>query len=385
MTKKKSGDFVVFESNDDLDFSIKSDTQYQRLLNELSQKYPWQEQPVTYIAVDSLFFMEESTKRTTYVETFEYQPVDPDVIKKIMQDSAVLLPLQPKTNLQSGDWDSTIGYYIAFDDVAFKRLYHSAVANSRTVNKEERIVEDSEKAQVYRSRHYIEIPLKASETIPTYECSISTKRTFLPNSKIFFRLNNDNIPLDSNIDIFVDGKIFKTIPLTEEPIHIGQNLSIGTHKISIEIHQKDDETICSDSASIQIKKPKPVEPTNTYKKSVRLGGGVTMIDYNYRFFSFSISGLDKYSMSFQVQGIEESAIFLGLNKRNEFSAKTNSFNTYIGFQVSNNSIPIKVKFGIRPEFSLSQHEYKFIWIDAGVPYSRDEMGLSFATGLGWLY
>ena len=116
-----------------------------------------------------------------------------------------------------------------------------------------------------------------------------------------------------------------------------------------------------------------------------MGGGSVVTDDIYRFISLQFSGTKAYSLLVQTKAGEESGLLLGLNTRKEFSAKTNSINAYLGLQISNSDIPIQMLLGIRPEFTLTQHEHRFIWIDAGIPLSRYEMGYSVITGWGWLY
>ncbi len=395
MTKRNSSSTIVFESNDDLDFEIQGESDYQQLRDKSLQNYPWQEQPTTYIAVDSLYFYQTNKKSTEIKEIVEYTPVKYDVIKRISQESLELKSLRPSSGTPSNALDATIGYYVEFDDETFQELYESAVSNSKKVTKEEITIEEVAKAPLYRSRHYIEIPLKAEERKVVYECSIHTKKDIISGSLVSFRLYDENLPNDARIDVFVDGSKQKTISPTDEPIFIDTPLSVGSHKIMVVINNKKDQQICSSESLIQVREkiqpPKTVssdseESDLEYKVIYRLGGGISIVDYdNLGYGTIQLNGAGIFSPHAQIQLGGESAFFIGANGRIKLLDQKSSLNLYTGFMLSNIDGPVKMKIGVRPEVALIEQEHKLIWLDIGSSISSYGASFSLMGGLGWIY
>jgi hypothetical protein len=400
MTKRNSSSTIVFESNDDLDFEIQSETDYQQLRDKSLQKYPWQEQPTTYIAVDSLYYYQTKKKSTEVKEIVEYSPVKYDVIKRISQESLELKSLRPASGVPSNALDATIGYYVQFDDETFQKLYENAVSNSKKITKEEVTIEEVKKAPLYRSRHYIEIPLKAAEKKIVYGCSIYAKKEVILGNMVSFRLYSENLPDGSLADVFVDGSKLKTMSPTDDPIFIDTPLSVGSHKITVVINDKTENEICSSSSLIQVrekvqpqktvsKKTVPMESEESdlgYTKIFRLGGGISIVDYRYYGSgTIQLNGTGPFTPHVQLQLGSESGFFIGANGRIKLLDEISSLNLYTGFMLSNIDGPVKMKLGVRPEFALLGREQKLLWLDIGSSISSYGAGFSLMGGLGWIY
>ena len=389
-----SGSSIVFESNDDLDFAINGNQDYQALRDKLIQKYPWQKQPTSYIAVDSLYYYETKKQKTEIQEVIEFTPIQYDIIKKISQQSLELKSLRPSSGIPSTALDATIGYYVEFDDTTFQELYATAITKSQKITTKEIVVEEVEKAPLYRSRHYIEVPLQAEERAISYDCFIMTKKVIDYGAKVSFQLNSQNLPTNARADIFVDGtKLYTKNP--KDTIFIDQSLSVGNHKITVIVHDDSEKTLCSASSFVQVQNMQIQKQeeniwqetkTPAFSKIVRVGGGFSIISFNgYGFGTFQLNGIKPVSPLVQIQIGSEMGILVGLNGRIQLTDSISSFNLYSGFMLSNVNGPVKMALGIRPELAVISKENKVVWLDAGTSFSSYGSGFSLKAGVGWLF